>query len=349
MVGSKSKRLSTRKTSNYFSLPSLPSNVDTGVTNQRGKKKRRKRQSAQATVPTVPSDSQNHCNTSGSRRTISDDLLLEESESSPHLTTLKTFTTSKRSSERLRDEIRVHGCNAGDESPHESEARKSNTEKDQQHNTMFAAREDDIEYGSREPCPVNIAGVDLTQNDAKALEIGAYGTTMLTPKITQLLKLVQESPTDIAHISSIDPPSRQHKQDDELENTYSSPASSSAAHDHTDTTSVVQSFAASPKNLLRRTTSGTKSIRRKTTASISPFFDILSVEKTSCLSFPTLHSAHFGLVQERLSDRPFHLLVVSSSFTKQKAPFLSRSVRSYLSSTRHRKISQQRISTTLYL
>ena len=69
-----------------------------------------------------------------------------------------------------------------------------------------------------------------------------------------------------------------------------------------------QSSITSPKTLFIQQTLATSSPRRKTTATGSPFFDALDIQKVSCLKFPSLHSIHFGLVQERLSDQPFRLL-----------------------------------------
>ena len=80
----------------------------------------------------------------------------------------------------------------------------------------------------------------------------------------------------------------------------------------------VQALNSPSKISLLQSSSATSSPRRKTTASASPFFDSLSIQKASSLSFPALSSTHFGLVQERLSTRPFQLLVAVIFLNKTK-------------------------------
>lgn len=58
--------------------------------------------------------------------------------------------------------------------------------------------------------------------------------------------------------------------------------------------------------------------RRKATAKASRFFPQAPVEKVSCIPFPALNAASFGLVQECLCHDPFRLLIAVMFLTKTR-------------------------------
>ena len=73
-----------------------------------------------------------------------------------------------------------------------------------------------------------------------------------------------------------------------------------------------------PEPYAPSTNNTSSSIRRKNTTKASRFFPKPPVEKTSCIPFPALNASSFGLVQERLSNDPFRLLVAVMFLNKTR-------------------------------